>query len=128
MKWNGIRKIAMGGLVAVVIALSSLATTASAQGRVFVPRHNRVIVVRRPFFPRYDPFYSYGYYPYSWSDPIAYQKESGYSDGLSRGKKDAKKGLPNSPESHKHFVKSSSLAYREAFEQGYNDGYNQQRG
>ena len=123
MRWNRIKKVVTGALVAVVIALGSLVTTASAQGRVYVPQR-RVIIVRRPvFFPR-----TYSYYPYSWSDPIAYQKETGYSDGLSRGKKDAKKGLAASPESHDHYSKSKSLAYREAFEQGYNDGYSQQRG
>jgi len=124
MRWNRIKKIVTGALIAVVVALGSWATTANAQVRV-IGRH-RTVVVRTGFFPR-----SYGYYPYNsyyYSDPIAYQKEMGYSDGLSRGKSDAKHGLAASPESHKHFSNSSSMAYRDAFEQGYNDGYNSVRG
>jgi hypothetical protein len=128
MRWNRIKKVIAGAVIAVAVALGSLATTAttaSAQRRGYP---HRVIIVRRPpFFPYAYGFYPYGAYPYYYSDPIAYQKETGYSDGMSRGKSDAKKGLAASPESHKHFSKSSSMAYRDAFEQGYNDGYNSQR-
>jgi len=78
--------------------------------------------VRRPVF--FPPAYPYRYY--TVYDPIAYQKEDGYSDGRSRGKKDAKKGLPNDPNSHKSYVKSDSPTYREAFLQGYAEGYRYQ--
>ena len=121
MRWNGIKKVIIGLVIAVVVALGAGPATASAQGR------HRVIIVQRPvFFPHTYWGYWNSPYPY-YSDPIAYQKETGYSDGLSRGKSDAKHGLAANPESHKHFSNSSSIAYRDAFMQGYEDGYNQQR-
>jgi hypothetical protein len=59
-------------------------------------------------------------------DPIAYQREQGYNEGRSEGKKDAKKGRPAAPTGHKDYLKSSSLAYREAFVQGYNERYREE--
>ena len=82
-----------------------------------------------PFwYHRYDPFYSPFYDPFWGSsyrtvDPIAYQKEQGYSKGRSKGKDDAKKGLTANATGHKDYLKSDSLHYREAFVQGYNEGY-----
>jgi hypothetical protein len=56
-------------------------------------------------------------------EPIAYQREQGYSEGRGEGKDDAKKGRPANPTGHKDYVKSRSLAFREAFVQGYETGY-----
>jgi hypothetical protein len=88
-----------------------------------------VIVYRHynPFwYHRYDPFWDPFWGPtYTYVDPIAAQRESGYSDGKSRGKDDAKKGLANDPASHKHYRNSNSLTYREAFIKGYNEGYSE---
>ncbi|MCI0392060.1 MAG: hypothetical protein MOB07_25275 [Acidobacteria bacterium] len=121
MKSNGIIKLMMGALVAVVLLITVGSTTADAHGRGF-RRPNRVIFYR-PYRPFYRPYWVT---TYRVVDPIAAAKEEGYSDGRSRGKDDAKEGRENDPENHKQFNKSKSLAYREAFLQGYADGYNKQ--
>ena len=126
MKSNMIRKGVTSALVAVILLFGGWATSASAQVRV-AHRPGRVVVVHRPFFyPHYYP----GFYPryYSVVDPVAYQREQGYSDGHSRGKDDAKHGKANDPNSHKHYRSSDSINYREAFAQGYADGYRERMG
>jgi hypothetical protein len=121
MKSNRVRKGVTSALVAVILLFGAWATTASAQIRVV--HRPRVVVVNRPFFfPHYYPNY------YSVYDPITYQREQGYSDGLSRGKDDAKHGKANDPNSHKHYRNSDSINYREAFAQGYADGYRERMG
>jgi hypothetical protein len=118
MKLNVIKKLFMGALVALIVLTGFGALTAEAHNRV-VRRHRRVIFVRR-----YDPFWdTYRLPTYRVVDPIAAQREEGYSDGRSKGKDDAKDGRENDPESHKQFNKSKSYAYRQAFLQGYADGY-----
>ena len=118
MTINSIRKVAAAASVAVILLLGAGAmTTANAQRVVVRPR---VFVVHRPFF---GGWWGYPYGPY-YTDPIAYQREQGYSDGLSRGRDDAKHGRPDDPNSHSHFRNSSSVTYREAFAQGYADGFN----
>src|SRR5262252_6989467 len=100
MKFQQIKKVLTTGLLGVILLFGAFATTASAQHRY----GGRVVIVNRPFFPRtywgggfYRPYYYYSV------DPIAYQREQGYSDGLSRGKDDAKHGKANDPASHKHY-------------------------
>jgi hypothetical protein len=115
MKVNHVKQLALGAVAAIACLISVGTTTANAQA-VIVRRP--VVVYHRPF---YRPFWGPRYV--TVVDPIASQREQGYSDGKSRGKDDAKKGLANSPDSHKHYFKSDSLAYREAFAQGYNEGY-----
>jgi len=115
---NSLKKIITISAVALTLMLGTLVTTTSAQIRVVRrPYRNRVVVVHRPFFYPY-----YNHY-YTVVDPIAYAREQGYSDGLSRGKSDAKHGKADDPRSHKHFQDSDSATYREAFLQGYSDGY-----
>jgi len=101
------------------------ATTAEAQRG----RHHGPVIVYRPYRPFgwgwRDPFWNR---TYTLVDPIAQARESGYSDGHKRGKDDAEHGKLNSPESHKHFSKSDSQTYRQAFLQGYADGYNERNG
>jgi hypothetical protein len=122
MNFKEAKKLVTRGLLAVLLLFgvwSVTASSADAQRRV----HGRVVVVQRPlFFPRYYPR------TYTVYDPIAYQREQGYSDGLSRGKDDAKHGRLNDPASHKHFSESNSITYRDAFAQGYADGYNERIG
>jgi hypothetical protein len=101
------------------LLFGALTPTAGAQHRRG-HRSTRVFIVPRPFFPYFHHTY---FYPNAVYDPIAYQREQGYSDGLSRGKHDVKHGKPNAPQSHKHYRNSDSLTYREAFLQGYADGY-----
>jgi hypothetical protein len=128
MTLNGIKKFAIGAFAAGMLMVGVLAAPAQAQVRAGFRPGGRVVVVRRPFFgPRFYgpgwwgyPYYGYGY---SYGDPIEYQKEMGYSDGLSRGKDDAKHARPDDPNSQKRYRNSSSLAYRQAFVQGYSDGY-----
>jgi len=88
--------------------------------------------VVRPYNPfwyrRYDPFWDPFYSTrYRAVDPIAYQREQGYNDGRDEGKKDAKKGRPADPTGHKDYLKSNSLAYREAFVQGYNERFREEK-
>lgn len=124
---NKIKKLIMGLSLVTILIVGAGISSAQAQHR------GRVIVTQRPIFvtrPYFGPRWGWGWnYPY-WGrtvvvDPIALQQESGYSDGHSRGKDDAKHGKPNAPASHKHYSDSHSLAYREAFLQGYADGYNE---
>ena len=66
------------------------ASSTLAQTRRVVVRP-RVFVVQRPFFGGplwWGPGY-YGPY-YTYTDPIAYQRERGFSDGFSRGRNDAR--------------------------------------
>jgi hypothetical protein len=120
MRFSQAKKVVTRALVAVILLFGAWSTTASAQVRVV--QRPRVVVVHRPFFPRFYPRY------YTVYDPIAFQREQGYSDGLSRGKDDAKHGKANDPNSHKHYRNSDSITYREAFAQGYADGYRQRMG
>ena len=116
MTLNRVKKLVMGAFVTAILLFGAMPMTAHAQRIV----RNRVVIVHRPFFG--NPFWWNGPY-YTYTDPIAYQRETGYSDGLSRGKSDARHGLPDNPESHSHFRNSDSATYRDAFVQGYNDGY-----
>jgi|SRR5713226_9691 len=124
MRFNRAKRLVSGMFVAVLLLFGAGAvTTAHAQVRVVRPR---VFFVQRPFFPRWH--YGYPYYYNTVYDPIAYQREQGYSDGLSRGKDDARHGRPDDPNNHSHYRNSSSVNYREAFLQGYADGYGQRAG
>ena len=130
MKWSEVKRIVLGVLIVGTLLVSAWSTTATAQGRV-VQQPRRVIIVHRPVYFRHywNPYWysSPYYYPYyNYYDPIAYQKETGYSDGRSRGKSDAKHGRPSDPNSHKHYNDSDSATYREAFLQGYSEGYRDQ--
>jgi hypothetical protein len=121
MKSNGIniKRLAMGALVALVLLTGfGTATIADAQDRVL--RKPRRVIIYRPYRPFYRPYWDRTYVVV---DPIAQQREEGYSDGRSAGKEDAKEGNEIDPEDHKDFRKSKSLAYREAFLRGYADGY-----
>jgi len=115
MKTNRVKQLMLGAIAAGAFMIGVGSTTANAQ-TVIIRRP--VVVYRRPF---YRPFWGPRYV--TVVDPIASQREQGYSDGKSRGKNDAKKGLANNPDSHEHYNQSDSLTYREAFVKGYNDGY-----
>ena len=130
MKLNRVKRVVTKTIVAVILLVSAWAvtgTTAQAQGRRGFYRHDhprvfvrpRVFIAPRVFtYPRLYPYGTYRVY-----DPIAYQREQGYSDGRSRGKDDAHHEKPYSPDSHKHYRNASSITYREAFLQGYAEGY-----
>jgi hypothetical protein len=126
MKPNKFKGLIVGATLVVMLLAGVGSTTAQAQrrgfrGPVIVYRPHRVY---RPFWgPRWgwnDPFWNR---TVTVVDPIAQQRESGYSDGHKRGKDDAEHNKPNAPESHKHYSSSHSLTYRQAFLQGYADGY-----
>jgi len=121
---NILKRVLTGALVGMTVLPASWTTY--GQVRVVRVAPTRVFVQRRVFFgPEFYP----NYYPYyRVYDPIAYQRESGYSDGLSRGKSDAHRGYPFAPDSHHHFRDSRSITYREAFLQGYRTGYRDYRG
>ena len=122
MKLHRIKGLLAGLFAAVMLLVSIGSTAAQAQGR-------RIYIYRypRPFYHRmYDPFWGPWDRTVTVVDPIAEQRESGYSDGHKRGKDDAKHHKPNDPTRHKHYNQSNSLAYRQAFLQGYAEGYREQ--
>src|SRR5262245_7495400 len=124
-----IKRIVIGAFAVIMLLSSAIVTTTDAQTRV-IRRPPRVIVYR-PYTPfwyrRYDPFWDPFYSSrYTVVDPIAYQRQQGYSEGRDEGKKDAKKGRPSNPTGNKDYLKSSSLAYREAFVQGYNERFREE--
>jgi len=125
MRFNRSKRLFVGTLFSamIVLGLGAGAPRTFAQVRRAVVRP-RVVVVHRPFFagPRWwgSPYYGYYYGSY---DPIAYQRERGFSDGFSRGNKDARHGKAYAPNSHKHYRNASSIAYRNAFLQGYSTGF-----
>jgi hypothetical protein len=124
-----IKQSVIGAFAAIMLLSGVFATTSEAQHRVR-RRPPRVIFVRpyNPFwYRRYDPFWDSFYSTrYTVVDPIAYQREQGYRDGRDEGKEDAKKGRPANPRGHKDYLKSNSLAYREAFIQGYTERYREE--
>jgi hypothetical protein len=121
MKSNGMKKLLMGALVAVTFLVGIGSTTAEAHGRGY--NRPRRVIFYRPYRPYWGPYWDT---TVRVVDPIALQKEEGYSDGRSRGKDDAREGRESDPDNHKKFDKSKSLAYREAFLKGYADGYRKQ--
>lgn len=125
MRFNKTKSVIMGLSIVAMLLVGIGSTSANAQGRRRVCRPHRGIVYRHydPFWYRYyDPFWS-SYYPRQIVDPIAYQKEKGYKEGKDEGKDDARKGLEANATGNKDYLKSSSIHFREAFIQGYNDGY-----
>ena len=127
MRPNIAKRLVMGAFVAVMLFAGVGLTTADAQTRVY-RRPHRVIVYRpyyRPFYNRfYNPFWdTYWGSTYTVVDPIAYQRDMGYSEGRDEGKDDAKKGRPANPTGNKHYINSDSAAFREAFVRGYNERY-----
>jgi hypothetical protein len=121
MKLNKVKSLIMVAMLGLITLGGVGTTTAEAQRR-----GGRPIVVYRSYW---GPRWGWGWRDPFWGptvtvvNPIAMQRETGYSDGHHRGKDDAKDGKANSPESHKHFNKSDSQTYRQAFLQGYADGY-----
>jgi hypothetical protein len=129
MKPNKAKGLIVGLFLAAMLLGGIGQTTANAQGKRAVRRPPRIIVYRNynPFWyrhydPFWDPFYSSGY---RVVDPIAYQREQGFRKGKDKGKEDAKKERPSNATGHKDYLKSNSIAYREAFVQGYEAGYQQ---
>lgn len=129
MKLSGMKKVVVGAVAAGALISGPLLTSARAQG---ARRHrpHPVIIYRyhNPFwYRRYDPFWNPYWGPSTYTvDPIAYQREQGYSKGRSKGKEDAKKGRPANATGQKDYLKSNSLAYREAFVQGYNERFQEE--
>ncbi|HEY7543912.1 MAG TPA: hypothetical protein VID27_03475 [Blastocatellia bacterium] len=124
MKPNKVKTLIMGLSLVVMLLVGVGSTVADAQGRRGGHRPHRVIIYRtyNPFWYRhYNPFFYPGYY--RTVDPVAYQREQGYREGKDEGKDDAKKDRPANPTGNKHYVKSDSIHFREAFVQGYNEGY-----
>jgi hypothetical protein len=131
MRPSRLKQLIIGTFVAVILTSGILTTRAEAQDRsAHKPRPApRRIIVYRPYHPFYHPFYDpfrYPYYNYRVVDPIAYQRELGYSEGQDEGEEDAKKGRPANPTGHKDYLKSDSLTFREAFVKGYNEGYQEE--
>lgn len=127
MKPNRYKSLMIGVFLVVMLLVGIGSTSADAQNRRGIHRPSRIIVYRpyNPFwFRHYDPFWDSFYYPRTVTvDPIAYQRERGYKEGRDEGKDDAKKSRPANARGHKDYLKSNSITFREAFVQGYNEGY-----
>jgi hypothetical protein len=130
MKSNKVKRVVVGLFLVVMLASGIGATTADAQDRRRGHRPPRVIIYRHydPFWHRhYDPFWDPFYSSrYRVVDPVAYQRETGYREGKNEGERDAKKGRPADARSHKDYRKSDSIHFREAFVQGYDEGYREE--
>jgi hypothetical protein len=132
MTFNRIKALIVGVSLVGMLLVGVGSTTAQAQHRG-IHRSGPVVVYRyRPYWGYrsfWGPRWGWGWNDPFWNstvtvvDPIAQQRESGYSDGHKRGKDDAKHAKANAPESHKHFRDSHSQTYRQAFLKGYADGY-----
>ncbi len=127
-----VKQLVILTFAALMLLPGAFATKAEAQGR-FIRRPRYIFV--RPYNPfwyrRYDPFYDPFWDPFYSTrvrtvDPIAYQREQGYKDGRDEGKDDAKKGRSADPTAARDYIKSKSLAYREAFVKGYNDRFREE--
>jgi hypothetical protein len=129
MAFNSIRRFIPGAVLGALALFgfgAAGATSARAQVRIVRPP---VVVVQRPFFGR--PWWGWGwgppYYSSYYYDPIAYQRELGFRDGFNKGKSDARHSRPDDPNSHKDYRNSSSITYRNAFLQGYEAAFKDQR-
>lgn len=58
--------------------------------------------------------------------PTAQHRAPGYREGYKRGRDDARHAKAYAPDNHKHYSESGRTAYRQAFLEGYADGYDQQ--
>jgi hypothetical protein len=114
------KQLMLGAFLATTLLVGIGPTVADAQ--TVVVRQRPVVIYRRPLW---RPFW--GPRTITVVDPIATQRELGYSEGKDEGKDDAKKGLAANPTGNKHYVKSDSVHFREAFLQGYNEGYREKR-
>jgi hypothetical protein len=122
---NRISRLTMSSLVGLFLMSGVFASTAIAKPKVVV-RTRPVVVVHtnprpywnRPVVPFWVPAVTYRVV-----DPVSVHSEEGFNDGLSQGKKDAKKGFEPDPTRSKDYLKSNSFAYRQSFLRGYNHGY-----
>jgi hypothetical protein len=130
MKSNGAKKMIVAMSLVIMLLAGIGSATVYAQGKKGGRKPPRVIYYRYydPFWHRhYDPFWSPFYYNrYRVVDPIAYQREQGFREGKDEGEEDAEKGRPSNARGHEDYVESDSIHFREAFVQGYNEGYREE--
>src|SRR5690554_1405181 len=85
MSVKNIKKLIISAFAAIFLVSGVIATTAEAQDKTQRrPHRPRRIIIYRPYNPfwyRYDPFWDPFRYDYRVVDPIAYQRERGYSEG-----------------------------------------------
>ena len=134
MKGRYLRKV--GALVLTLLVLPGVvallsSTTAEAQ--------RRVIIVRRPIYRRYNPWWGFrgwGYNPYfdyysRYSHYVFDDSEKafneGYKDGLKTGQGDAKHDRTYNPQ-RSHYYQEAGFGnfgevYRSGFLRGYADGF-----
>jgi len=116
-----VKKLIIGAFAAIILLTGAFTTTAGAQ-EVIIGRHQ--VIVYPTYDPSWYPVYDPYYYPRYWVvEPDSYLWKKGYKEGRHEGKHDAKHGIPIDPAGTEDFYKSSSYAYRQAFIQGYYDGY-----
>lgn len=121
-----LKKLMIGAFAAIILLAGALTTSATAQ--TFIIKRHRVIVYPPVVYPIYQPIqypvYEPVYYPQNWVlYPVGNDWGWGYREGRDEGKDDAEDGRGMNPTMHKDFYKSGSYTYRQAFIQGYYDGY-----
>jgi len=137
-----LKKLIISVFAAIILLAGAFTTSTTAQ--TFIIKRHRVIVyppivtpiyqpIQYPIYqpiqyPTYQPIqypvYEPVYYPRYW---VVYPGGNdwgwGYREGRDEGKDDAKDGNVMNPTIHSDFYKSGSPTYRQAFIQGYYDGY-----
>jgi len=130
MKGKYLRKL--GSLILMLLVLPGAVAIFSS---TTVQAQRRVIVVRRPFYRTYNPwwgFRSWGYNPYfdyysRYGEYVFNNSESaynhGYSDGLKTGRNDAKDGKSYNPERSHYYQEAGFGNFGEVFRSGFLRGY-----
>jgi hypothetical protein len=137
-----LKKLMIGAFASIVLLAGAFTTSSTAQ--TFIIKRHRVIVfppvvtpIYRPVYqpiqypvyqPVYQPIqypvYQPVYYPNYWVVyPTGNDWDWGYREGRDEGKDDAEDGRIMNPTIHSDYYKSGSYTYRQAFIQGYYDGY-----
>jgi hypothetical protein len=129
-----LKKLIIGAFTAIILLAGALTSSATAQ--TFIIKRHRVIVYPPVVYPVYQPVqypiyqpiqypvYEPVYYPTNWVVyPVGSDWGWGYREGRDEGKDDAEDGRAMNPTMHNDFYKSGSYTYRQAFIQGYYDGY-----
>jgi len=129
-----LKKLIISAFAAIILLAGAFTTSASAQ--TFIIKRHRVIVYPPVVYPIYQPVQYPVFQPiqYPVLQPVYYPTYGvvypgdrdwrwGYKEGRDEGKDDAEDGRIMNPTIHSDYYKSDSYTYRQAFIQGYYDGY-----
>src|SRR5207244_11919450 len=122
MKRNKAKGLILSLFLVIMLLAGFGKVTAQAQYRTRIVQTQRPVVVYRNR-PAFGPRWGWGWNDPFWNrtitvvDPIAQQKESGYSDVYSRGKDDAMNNHPVAAASHKYYRNCNQFTVRIVIEQ-----------